>query len=40
MKNRAVRVTLDKEPEEDTAVAAFIETLKARPSLHFLPVHK
>ena len=33
-------VTIDKEPEEDSAVAAFIETLKARPSLHFAPACK
>ena len=38
LKNLAVRVTLDKEPEEDTAVAAFIEELKSRPSLHFVPL--
>ena len=39
-KNLALRVVLDKEPEEDTAVAAFIETLKARASLHFVRAWK
>ena len=37
LKNLAVRVTIDKKPEEDTAVAAFIEKLKETPSLHFVP---
>ena len=35
LKNLAVRVTVDKEPEEDSAVAAFIDKLKSLPSLHF-----
>jgi hypothetical protein len=38
LKNLATRVVLDKEPEEDTAVAAFIQKLKDVPSLHFVPV--
>ena len=37
LKNLAVRVTVDKEPEEDSEVGAFIETLKSLPSLHFVP---
>ena len=40
LKNRAVRVTLDSAPEENTAIAAFIETLKSRPSLHFAPLRQ
>ena len=40
LKNLAVRVVLDRQPEEDTAVGAFIETLKMRPSLHFTSVQK
>ena len=35
LKNLALRVTVDKEPEEDSAVGAFLELLKMRPSLHF-----
>ena len=37
LKNLAVRVVVDRQPKEDTAVADFIETLKDRPSLHFIP---
>ena len=40
LKNLALRVTVDKEPEEDSAVGAFINTLKAVPSLHFNPSRK
>ena len=35
LKNLALRATVDKEPEKDSAVEAFIETLKLLPSLHF-----
>ena len=35
LKDLALRVTVDKEPEEDSAVGAFLELLKMQPSLHF-----
>ena len=34
-KNLAVRVKLDKKPESDTPVDAFVEELKKIPNLHF-----
>ena len=36
LKSLACRVVLDKEPEEDTAVHAFIEKLRELSSLHFV----
>ena len=37
--NLAMRVVLDSDPEKDTQVSAFVDTLKTNPSLHFKDIN-
>ena len=39
-KNLAMRVKLDRKPEADTQVDAFVEDLKKIPCLHFAAITK
>ena len=38
MKNHVLRVLVDITPEEESEVEAFIQTLRARPHMHFVDV--